>query len=78
MVEHVARPDGPDLPLTRMPVRMSATPPAIRRPPPTRLGQDSVEVLAEMGLTGSEIRDLLARNVVVPPAVAGEEKEIAR
>lgn len=81
MVQPVARPDGPDLPLTRMPVRMSASPPAIRRPPPTRIGQDSLEVLAEMGLERSEIGDLVARNVVVPPADAGageEEKEIAR
>lgn len=78
MVQPVARPDGPDLPLIRMPVLMSASAPAIRRPPPTRIGQDSNEVLAEMGLTQSEIADLLARKVVIPQTNIWEEEEIAR
>ena len=55
---------GVDVPLIASPIKMSATPPAYRRPPPV-CGQHTEEVLTELlGLTPKEIADLRARGVV--------------
>jgi glutaryl-CoA transferase len=46
-----------------IPFRLSATPASIRTPPPT-LGQDTDEILAELGLGAAEIASLRERGVV--------------
>ena len=45
------------------PLRLTATPPVLHRPPPA-LGEHTEEVLAEMGLDTSAIAALRAANVV--------------
>jgi crotonobetainyl-CoA:carnitine CoA-transferase CaiB-like acyl-CoA transferase len=47
-----------------IPMQFSATPGAIRRPPP-RLGQHSVEVLGECGLAADEIQQLIEQGVTI-------------
>ena len=46
-----------------IPVRMSATPPSVRRYPPL-LGEHTDEVLAEVGYTPEEIADLRRQGAV--------------
>lgn len=46
----------------RLPIGLSATPPAIQGPPP-RLGQHSREILREAGFEDAEIEDLFRRGV---------------
>lgn len=48
--------------VARFPVEFSATPATIRRPPP-RFGEHTTEILAEAGLSASEIERLLAEGV---------------
>ena len=65
MVSHVAHPLNPALHLVSSPLKLSATPPQVRRPPPL-LGQHTDEVLAEFGITAAErqrLRDLGALGV---------------
>lgn len=45
------------------PIRMAATPPSYRRPPP-RLGEHSEEVLGEFGFTAGEIAELMELGAV--------------
>ena len=52
-----------DLRLVASPMKLSATPVAYTRAPPT-LGQHTDEVLAEAGLSGAQIADLRANGVV--------------
>jgi crotonobetainyl-CoA:carnitine CoA-transferase CaiB-like acyl-CoA transferase len=49
-----------------IPPRFSKTPPEIRRLPP-RLGEHSVEVLREAGLSPSEIEGMLASGASAAP-----------
>jgi crotonobetainyl-CoA:carnitine CoA-transferase CaiB-like acyl-CoA transferase len=51
------------VPLMRAPVDLSATPNAIRRPPP-RAGEHTEEILRELGFTPAEIDGLRAERVV--------------
>ena len=63
--EMVVEADHPQAGRARMlgiPVKLSATPGAVRRPPPT-LGQHTREVLAELGYSDGEIEALIAENV---------------
>ncbi len=63
--EMVVEADHPQAGRARMlgiPVKLSATPGAVRRPPPT-LGQHTREVLAELGYPDGEIEELIAENV---------------
>jgi crotonobetainyl-CoA:carnitine CoA-transferase CaiB-like acyl-CoA transferase len=51
-----------------VPVKLSGTPGAVRRPAPT-LGQHTDEILRELGLDEAAVRDLHARKVVSPRGV---------
>ncbi len=51
------------LELVASPIKMSATPPTLRRPPPL-LGQHTDEVLAELGLAPARIAELRAAGIV--------------
>jgi len=52
-----------DLELVASPIRMSATPVRLRRPPPL-LGQHTDEVLAELGIDAAERARLRAAGVI--------------
>lgn len=58
-----AHPLAPALPLVASPMKLSATPARLRRPPPL-LGQHSEEVLRELGLDAAEVAALRARGVI--------------
>ncbi len=45
------------------PVKLARTPPSSKKAPP-RFGEDTRDVLTELGLTSEEIKDLLARGIV--------------
>ena len=63
MAATVEHPTAGELALTGVPFRMSGTPAAVRRPPPT-LGQHSREVLAtELGLDDAALAELVAAGV---------------
>jgi formyl-CoA transferase/CoA:oxalate CoA-transferase len=57
MVQHANHATAGSIPLLGVPIKLSATPGEIRRAPPT-LGQDTVAVLQELGLTSGAIDDL--------------------
>ena len=57
MVQQIPHATAGSIPLLGVPIKLSATPGAIRRAPPT-LGQDTVAVLQEIGLTSEEIDQL--------------------
>jgi crotonobetainyl-CoA:carnitine CoA-transferase CaiB-like acyl-CoA transferase len=64
MVRTVKHPKAGDLKVVGIPFRFSATPEAIRRPPPL-LGQHTEEVLgAELGLSAARIEQLRAEKVI--------------
>jgi len=67
MVQTVAHPHHDALPLVASPMKLSATPVQLRRPPPL-LGQHSDEVLAELGFSTEEVAQLRAQGVVGPTA----------
>jgi crotonobetainyl-CoA:carnitine CoA-transferase CaiB-like acyl-CoA transferase len=60
----MAHASGVDVPLIASPIKMSKTPPAYRRAPPT-CGQHTDEVLGEvLGLDAAAVADLRARGIV--------------
>ena len=64
--EMVVEADHPQAGRTKMlgiPVKLSGTPGAVRRPPPT-LGQHTREVLAELGYSDGEVEELSGEGVV--------------
>jgi formyl-CoA transferase/CoA:oxalate CoA-transferase len=69
LIEEVPHPTLGLVKVVKSPVSMSASPPAVRRPPP-RLGEHTWEVLAEVGLDDERIRSLVDQDVVrlVAPA----------
>jgi crotonobetainyl-CoA:carnitine CoA-transferase CaiB-like acyl-CoA transferase len=62
--QRVDHPTEGKLRMTRLPMNFSATPAEVRRLPP-RLGEQSVEVLREAGLSEAEIEAMLAAGVTV-------------
>ena len=63
MVQHVDHATAGSIPLLGFPIKLSATPGAIRRAPPT-LGQDTVAVLLELGFDDEEIDALRASGAI--------------
>jgi formyl-CoA transferase len=63
MLEEVAMPDGHPLMVPGIVPKLSATPGAISRKAPA-LGEQSEEILREIGLTASQIAQLRAKNVI--------------
>ncbi len=63
MTMSVPHPHTDRLELVASPIKMSATPPTLRRPPPL-LGQHTDEVLAELGLAADRIAALRAAGIV--------------
>jgi formyl-CoA transferase len=64
--EMVVEADHPQAGRTKMlgiPVKLSGTPGAVRRPPPT-LGQHTREVLAELGYVDDEVDELIAEGIL--------------
>ena len=59
------------------PVKLSATPSTVRRPAPL-LGQHSREVLAEAGMSGVEIDDLLTAGVLLSTAADERPEQASR
>jgi crotonobetainyl-CoA:carnitine CoA-transferase CaiB-like acyl-CoA transferase len=63
MLVEMEHPTAGRIQVTGIPLRLSATPGSIRRPPP-RLGEHTEEVLREIGVPESRIRSLRAEGVI--------------
>ncbi|MBX3088200.1 MAG: CoA transferase [Cryobacterium sp.] len=63
MIQKVQRADGSDLPLLRGPISIDGKAPEVRKAPPA-LGEDSLAVLAGLGLTQDQIDGLLKSGIV--------------
>jgi crotonobetainyl-CoA:carnitine CoA-transferase CaiB-like acyl-CoA transferase len=63
MIVETHHPDVGDIKLVGMPVRLSETPAALRLPPPS-VGQDNERLLAELGLTQTEIAAMQDAGVI--------------
>jgi formyl-CoA transferase len=63
MIQTITTRDGWDLKVPGIVPKLSATPGAIRRSAP-RLGEDTLAVLREVGLSESQIAELAARKVI--------------
>jgi crotonobetainyl-CoA:carnitine CoA-transferase CaiB-like acyl-CoA transferase len=63
MVQHVKRPDGSDLPLLRGPLSIGGVATRIRKAPPG-LGEDTLKVLADLGLSEEQVAGLVDAGVV--------------
>lgn len=63
MIQKVQRADGSDLPLLRGPISIDGRAPEVRKAPPA-LGEDSLAVLAGLGLTQDQIDGLLKSGIV--------------
>ena len=67
MVQHWSHPHTPDLRLVASPLKLSATPPTLLRPPPL-LGQHTRQVLTEvLGLDDKAIAALAETGAISPP-----------
>ena len=69
MVQHVSRPDGSDLPLLRGPLSVGGVPTRISKAPPG-LGEDTLAVLAGLGLTDEQVAGLVDAGIVSAGAVS--------
>jgi crotonobetainyl-CoA:carnitine CoA-transferase CaiB-like acyl-CoA transferase len=65
MVTQVAHPRRQSLELVASPIKLSATPAQVRRPPPL-LGEHTDDVLAELGIDAAERARLRAEGVIGP------------
>jgi len=63
MAIHHAAPDGSTLSMLGIPIKLSGTPGSVRRRPP-RFGQDTEEILMEMGYSRQDIRDFARQGVI--------------
>jgi CoA:oxalate CoA-transferase len=63
MVQHVTRADGSDLPLLRGPLSVGGVPTVVRKAPPG-LGEDTLAVLAGLGLTEDQVAGLVDAGIV--------------
>lgn len=63
MIVQIEHPDSGTLKMAGLPVKLSDTPGQIRRHPPN-LGEHSVEVLREMGVSQTKIDELIAKGVL--------------
>ena len=63
----VAFKDGKRAKIPRLPIEVGAHDFGLRRQAPA-IGEHSAEILAEAGLTETEVRDLRARGIVSGPA----------
>ena len=63
MIVAVPHPNAPDLRVPGSPLKLTGTPPSIRRPPPL-LGQHNVEVLSELGYAPEQIDQLRKKGVI--------------
>ena len=63
MVMEVPHPEVPDLKVPGSPLKLTATPPTVRRYPPL-LGEHNDEILAESGYSQDQIADLRQRGVI--------------
>lgn len=73
MVETFALEEGKAMHLTRFPAKLSASPASIRSLP-RALGADSADILAGLGLSGEDIRNLQDNGIVATP-VAHDARE---
>jgi crotonobetainyl-CoA:carnitine CoA-transferase CaiB-like acyl-CoA transferase len=65
MIAAVPHPKVPDLRMPNSPLKLTETPPSIRRPPPC-LGQHNQEVLAELDYSPQQIAELRRKGVIGP------------
>ena len=65
MIAEVPHPNVPELRMPNSPLKLTETPPSIRRPPPL-LGQHNQEVLAELGYSPQQIGELRQKGVLGP------------
>jgi crotonobetainyl-CoA:carnitine CoA-transferase CaiB-like acyl-CoA transferase len=65
MITAVPHPTVPDLRMPGSPLKLTETPPSIRRPPPF-LGQHNQEVLMELGYSPPQIAELRRKGVIGP------------
>ena len=63
MIAELEHPNVPDLKIPNSPMKLSASPSSIRRPPPL-LGEHNEEILSEEGYTLEQITDLRERGVI--------------
>jgi CoA:oxalate CoA-transferase len=63
MVQHLARPDGSDLPLLRGPLSVNGVATPISKAPPG-LGEDTLSVLTALGLTDEQVAGLVSAGIV--------------
>lgn len=70
VVQTVARKDGSALPLVRGPISINGQAPIISKAPP-ELGEDTLNVLTDLGLSPEQIDGLIAAGVVLNPGASG-------
>lgn len=63
MIANVPHPKVPDLRVPNSPMKLTATPPGIRRPPPL-LGEHNEEVLTECGYSSAEIAKFREKGII--------------
>ena len=70
MVVNIPHPNIPDLKVPNSPLKLTETPPSVRRPPPL-LGQHNEEVLLELGYGSESIANLRQKGVIGQGVIGG-------